>query len=152
MENKTEYNYFILNAHRKIQKIIQNGEELNIRFFVDKFNLVCIWATSVSYPEKFKVVLTYSLHHLIISYMEKGEYREIEQTSKNFMTYFEKKDYQFEIIKKIISCIKPNLVPVLRDTNRRISGFFSLKYGKIYLNIKQTEEVFDFLRENNIIL
>lgn len=139
-------------AYNTLLEMMNRKEQLAVKFYSSKDNVPCAWVESKRIAG-FKYQLKTSSFHGLLSYLSNGVVEDFDQNPTEFDTIQEGEDFQFKVMQMLIALGKTiQFVPTFRERTETISGILPCFKGKIMFRIKRTEEVLNYLRENNQIL
>lgn len=139
-------------AYNTLLEMMNSKEQLTVRFYSGKGNIPCAWMES-KHIAGFKYQLKTESFNGLLNYLCKGIVDDFDQNPTEFDTIQEGEDFQFKIMQMLIESGKAiQFVPLFRERAEYISGILPCFNGKIMFRIKRTEEVINYLQENNQIL
>jgi len=140
-------------AHNMLKSMMQRGDELTVRFFTDKWLFPCVWVESKQI-KGFKYRLSELALQWISGYIFSGEFEDVEVNPTDIKQEKEgDEDFQEGILKFLLhEGISLQFTPLFRERSGYISAISSQRKGKIQFSIKRTEEMLDFLRENDVLI
>ena len=139
-------------AYNTLLEMMTRHEQLTVKFYSSKENVPCAWIESKRIAG-FKYQLKTSSFHGLLSYLSNGVVEDFDQNPTEFDTIQEGEDFQLKVMEMLISLGKTiQFVPTFRERTNYINGIVPCFKGRIILKIKRTEEVLNYLRENNQIL
>jgi hypothetical protein len=139
-------------AYNTLLEMMNRKEQLTVRFYNGKDNVPCAWIES-KHIAGFKYQLKTSSFHSLLNYLCKGTVEDFDQKPAEFDTIEEGEDFQLKVMEMLITLGKTiQFVPIFRERTETISGILPCFKGKVMFRIKRTEEVLNYLRENNQIL
>ena len=139
-------------AYNTLLEMMNRKEQLTVKFYSSKDNVPCAWVESKRIAG-FKYQLKTSSFHGLLSYLSNGVVEDFDPNPTEFDTIQEGEDFQFKVMQMLIALGKTiQFVPTFRERTETISGILPCLKGKIMFRIKRTEEVLNYLRENNQIL
>ena len=139
-------------AYNTLLEMMNRKEQLTVKFYSSKDNVPCAWVESKRIAG-FKYQLKTSSFHGLLSYLSNGVVEDFDQNPTEFDTIQEGEDFQFKVMQMLIALGKTiQFVPTFRERTETISGILPCFKGKVIFRIKRTEDVLNYLRENNQIL
>lgn len=139
-------------AYNTLLEMMNRHEQLTVKFYSSKDNVPCAWVESKRIAG-FKYQLKTSSFHGLLSYLSNGVVEDFDQNPTEFDTIQEGEDFQLKVMEMLIALGKTiQFVPTFRERTETISGILPCFKGKVMFRIKRTEEVLNYLRENNQIL
>lgn len=142
--------YDNLGAYQTLQNMINRKEVINVKFFTDKQSYPCAWIESKGVAG-FKYQLNGESFKGLLKYLTKGEVTDFDTDPMNVETQSNpQEDFQLNILKMFIEGgWKIQYVPLFRESNGHVSANLPLYKGKIFFRVERTNELLDYLRENN---
>lgn len=139
-------------AYNTLLDMMNRHEQLTVKFYSGKDNVPCAWIESKRIAG-FKFQLKTSSFHGLLNYLCNGIVADFDNNPAEFDTIQDGEDFQLKVMQMMIALGKTiQFVPTFRERTETISGILPCFKGKIMFRIKRTEEVFNYLRENNQIL
>ena len=139
-------------AYNTLLEMMNRKEQLTVKFYSGKDNVPCAWVES-KHIAGFKYQLKTSSFHGLLNYLFKGIVDDFDKSPAEFDTIQEEEDFQLKVMQMMIALGKTiQFVPTFRERTETISGILPCFKGKVIIRIKRTEEVLNYLRENNQIL
>lgn len=139
-------------AYNTLLDMMNRHEQLTVKFYSGKDNVPCAWIESKRIAG-FKFQLKTSSFQALLSYLSNGVVEDFDQNPTEFDTIQEGEDFQLKVMEMLIALGKTiQFVPTFRERTNYINGILPCFKGKIIFKIKRTEEVLNYLRENNQIL
>jgi len=137
-------------AYQTLQNMINRKEVINVKFFTDKQSYPCAWIESKGVAG-FKYQLKSESFKGLLKYLAKGEVTDFDTDPMNVETQSNpQEDFQLNIFKMFIEGgWKIQYVPLFRESNGYVSANLPLYKGKIFFRVERTNELLDYLRENN---
>ena len=142
--------YDNLGAHQALLGMMNRKEVINVKFFTDKQSYPCAWIESKGVAG-FKYQLKSESFKGLLKYLAKGEVTDFDADPMNVETQSNpQEDFQLNIFKMFIEGgWKIQYVPLFRESNGYVSANLPLYKGKIFFRVERTNELLDYLRENN---
>ncbi len=145
----TVNNYDNNGAYKTVLKMMSRGERLSVKYYKSKDGKLAAWIESPN-VEGFKYLLDHSSYLGIITYLNTGVVTDFDSNPCEVETMGEDMDVQFEVMKAAIREGKRiQYTPLFREHPEYITAMLPCLKGKVIFRIRRTEEVLDFLRENN---
>ena len=139
-------------AYNTLLDMMNRHEQLTVKFYSGKDNVPCAWIESKRIAG-FKFQLKTSSFQALLSYLSNGVVEDFDQNPTEFDTIQEGEDFQLKVMEMLIALGKTiQFVPTFRERTNYINGILPCFKGKVIFRIKRTEEVLNYLRENNQIL
>lgn len=139
-------------AYNTLLEMMNRHEQLTVKFYSSKDNAPCAWIESKRIAG-FKYQLKTSSFHGLLNYLFEGIVDDFDKNPTEFDTIQEGEDFQLKVMEMLITLGKTiQFVPTFRERTETISGILPCFKGKVMFRIKRTEEVLNYLRENNQIL
>lgn len=139
-------------AYNTLLEMMNRKEQLTVKFYSGKDNIPCAWIES-KHIAGFKYQLKTSSFHGLLNYLCQGTVDDFDKNPTEFDTIHEEDDFQFKVMQMLIASGKTiQFVPLFREKAEYISGILPCFKGKIMFRIKRTEDILNYLRENNQIL
>lgn len=137
-------------AHQALLGMMNRKEVINVKFFTDKQSYPCAWIESKGVAG-FKYQLKSESFKGLLRYLAKGEVTDFDTDPMNVETQSNpQEDFQLNILKMFIEGgWKIQYVPLFRESNGHVSANLPLYKGKIFFRVERTNELLDYLRENN---
>lgn len=137
-------------AHQALLGMMNRKEVINVKFFTDKQSYPCAWIESKGVAG-FKYQLKSESFKGLLKYLAKGEVTDFDTDPMNVETQSNpQEDFQLNILKMFIEGgWKIQYVPLFRESNGHVSANLPLYKGKIFFRVERTNELLDYLRENN---
>ncbi len=144
--------YDNVGAYNTLQSMMARNEQLTIQFKTGKDGIIYAWVESARVAG-YKYELKNSTYHGIMNYLTTGTVSDFDTNPKESDNLGNEVDFSWEVMK---AAIKENkriqYVPLFRERPDYISAVLPCFKGKVIFRIKRTEEVLNYLRENNQIL
>ena len=139
-------------AYNTLLEMMNHHEQLTVKFYSSKENVPCAWIESKRIAG-FKFQLKTSSFHGLLNYLCNGIVADFDNNPAEFDTIQEGEDFQLKVMEMLIALGKTiQFVPTFRERTNYINGILPCFKGKVMFRIKRTEEVLNYLRENNQIL
>ena len=137
-------------AHQVLKDMMNRKEVINVKFFTDKQSYPCAWIESKGVAG-FKYQLNGESFKGLLKYLTKGEVTDFDTDPMSVEKQSNpQEDFQLNIFKMFIEGgWKIQYVPLFRESNGYVSANLPLYKGKIFFRVERTNELLDYLRENN---
>lgn len=148
------YNYGNTEAHNTIKQLMLRGEELTIGFFnEDLTNNACAWVESRTI-RAFKYVIFQENLNWLMNYLIAGEVEDIDAKPFGIEGQEEDEgDIQLDILKQFIKAnVTVQFIPLSLDRSSHISAIAPFNHGKVIFKFKRTNELLEYLREQDILI
>ena len=145
--------YDNMGAHNTVKFMMQKGEYLTVKFSKDKGGYNYAWVASDKL-KGFKYLLTGSSIAWLATYLQSGEYEDCNIKPTEVTP---EEDENFDIQTKVLKIFinqkrKVQITPLFRETSGYINATASFAHGKVLFRIKCTEELVDYLREQDYLI
>ena len=130
-------------AHRQLKQLMEQGRNLSIKIE----NEPCAWIGS-SYITRLKYQLNTASWNWIVNYLATGcpdDFR-VFPSQREELPEFQLLTFKAFIEAKL--CVFR--IPFLRETQAHINLITVFEYGKVYFQIKRTDEFIDYLTAHKI--
>lgn len=138
-------------AYNMLKTIMERQEKLTVQFFTDKWNYACAWVESKTI-KAFKFRLSEDSLAWLIEYLNTGEScgevnpLQVEPEQEG------EEDFQVEFLKlHVIEKMPLQFIPLFRTSGEYIHAESKRKYGLIIFKVQRTEELLQFLKQNEVI-
>lgn len=139
-------------AYNTLLEMMNHKEQITVKFYSSKDNVPCAWVES-KHIAGFKYQLKTSSFHGLLNYLYQGTVDDFDKNPTEFDNLQEGEDFQLKVMQMLVASGKTiQFVPLFREKAENISGILPCFKGKIIFRIKRTDEVLNYLRENNQIL
>lgn len=130
-------------AHRKLKLLMKQGKQLNIQIKDDAW-ISCQGVTGLKYQ------LNDDSWQWLLNYLQTGEYEDFGVFPSD-ISKFSFEDSQENRIKELVNN-KCNVacVPFLRETQAFVNLRVLFKFGKLFFNIRKTDDFMDYLNKNGL--
>ena len=130
-------------AHRQVKLLMKQGKQLNVRIDDEAF-ISCQGVTGLRYQ------LNESSWQWLLNYLQTGDYEDFG-VFRSDIPMFVFEDSQESKVRQLVD-EKCNIacIPFLRETQAfvKLRGLF--KFGKLFFNIRRSDEFMDYLNENGL--
>jgi hypothetical protein len=135
-------------AHAEIEKMMNRGDKLSVKFGTTKTKHPYAWVESIT-VKGFKYELDAERANNLVHYLMTGEVNEYAGDPMQSDTVDVSEDYQFEVMKQFIENGQTlQYTPLFREYNDKISAMKSMYKGTVFFRIPRTTENLDYLREH----
>ena len=139
-------------AYNTLLEMMNRKELLTVKFYSGKDNIPCAWIESKRIAG-FKYQLKTSSFHGLLNYLFEGIVDDFDKNPAEFDNIQDGDDFQQKAMEMFIALDKTiQFVPTFRERTETINGILPCFKGKIMFRIKRTEDILNYLRENNQIL
>ncbi len=139
-------------AYNTLLEMMNRHEQLTVKFYNSKENVPCAWIES-KHIAGFKYQLKTDSFNGLLNYLFDGVVADFDKNPAESDSIKEGEDFQFKVMQMLIALGKTiQFVPTFRERTNYINGILPCFKGKVMFRIKRTEEVLNYLRENNQIL
>lgn len=153
VEKKVVKSYDNESAMNTVKAMMRRGEQLVVKFYTNKENYPCAWIESKKVAG-FQLILNQEGLRWLRAYLEEGKAEDFGFNPSNVIAYGEGEDnnFQLSILMQLISVGKPlQFVPTFREYGENIRANAFFKKGKIFFRLERTEELHDYLLEQELI-
>ena len=145
-------NYDNEGAFNQLLSMMKRGERINLKFFTSKDNHPSVWAESRTVAGFRYDVSSESFDSLML-YLRTGNYEAFEKSQSEPDELDEGTDFQLMIMKQFVEGgVLLQYVPQFREYSDKVTASVSYLKGKIIFRVNCTQELMDYLRENNQII
>lgn len=139
-------------AYNTLLQIMNRKEQITLKFYGSKDNIPCAWIESKR-TAGFKYQLKTDSFIGLLNYLFDGVVADFDKNPAESDSVKDGDDFQFKVMQMLVASGKTiQFVPLFREKAEYISGILPCFKGKIMFRIKRTDEVLNYLRENNQIL
>ena len=139
-------------AYNTLLEMMNRKELLTVKFYSGKDNIPCAWIESKRIAG-FKYQLKTSSFLGLLNYLFEGIVDDFDKNPAEFDNIQDGDDFQQKAMEMFIALDKTiQFVPTFRERTETINGILPCFKGKIIFRIKRTEDILNYLRENNQIL
>lgn len=143
--------YDNLGAYQTLQTMMNNKEQLAVKFFSSKDGIPCAWIESKRVAG-FKYELKSETFQGLMNYLSNGDTFDFDSNPTKTDTLDEGADFQLMVLRMFVESGKTlQYVPLFRENPLYINAVLSCFRGKVLFRIKRSEEILDYLRENKQI-
>lgn len=138
-------------AYQTLQAMMNRKELLTVKFYSGKDGIACALVESRRVAA-FKYQLKSETFHGLMQYLTKGEVTDFDSNPAEADTLEEGADFQLMVLKELVSEGKTiQYIPLFRENPEYISAVLPCFKGKVMFRIKRTNDMLDYLRENQQI-
>ena len=139
-------------AFQQMLSMMKRGERIDLKFFTSKDNHPSVWAESRTVAG-FRYDLSSESYSGLMEYLMTGKYEVFEKSLSEPSVLDEGADFQLMVMKQFIESGRVlQYVPQFREYADKVTASISYMKGKIIFRVNRTEELMEFLRENNQII
>ena len=138
-------------AYQTLQAMMNRKEQLVIKFYTDKDGNPCALIESRRVAG-FKYQLKGASFQGLMNYLTRGEVVDFDHNPAEVETLEEGADFQLMVLQELIREGKTiQYIPLFRENPEYISAVLPCFKGKVMFRIKRTNDMLDYLRENQQI-
>ena len=138
-------------AYKTLQAMMNNKEQLVVKFYSSKDGIPCAWIESKRVAG-FKYELKSETFQGLMNYLENGNASDFDSNPTKADSLGEGADFQQFILQMFVESGKTlQYVPLFRENPQYLSAVLPCFKGKVMFRIKRTDEIIDYLRENKQI-
>ena len=135
-------------AHAEVEKMMNRGDKLSVKFGTTKTQHPYAWVESKTVAG-FKYELDAERMNNLINYLVTGEVSNYAGDPMQSDTLEAHEDYQWEVMKQFVENGQTlQYTPLFREYNDKISAMKSMLKGTVFFRIPRTTENLDYLREH----
>ena len=135
-------------AHAEVEKMMNRGDKLSVKFGTTKTQHPYAWVESRT-VKGFKYELDAERTNNLIHYLLTGEVSNYAGDPMQSDTVEVSEDYQWEVMKQFIeNGLTLQYTLLFREYNDKISALKSMYKGTVFFRIPRTTENLDYLREH----
>jgi hypothetical protein len=139
-------------AFQQMLSMMKRGERIDLKLFTSKDNHPSVWAESRTVAGFRYDVSSESFDSLLL-YLRTGNYEPFEKCQSEPDELDEGTDFQMMIMKQFVECgVLLQYVPQFREYTDKVTACISYQKGKILFRVNRTQELMDYLRENNQVI
>lgn len=139
-------------AFQQLLQMMKRGERIDLKFFTSKDNHPSVWAESRTIAG-FRHDLSSESYSGLMEYLMTGKYEAFEKSLSEPDVLDEGADFQLMVMKQFIESGRVlQYVPQFREYADKVTASISYMKGKIIFRVNRTEELMEYLRENNQII
>ena len=138
-------------AYKTLQAMMNNKEQLVVKFYNSKDGIPCAWIESKRVAG-FKYELKSETFQGLMDYLNDGNALDFDSNPTKTDTLDEGADFQLLVLQMFVESGKTlQYVPLFRENPQYLSAVLPCFKGKVMFRIKRTDEMLDYLRENKQI-
>lgn len=138
-------------AYSTLQMMMNNKEQLTVKFYSSKDGIPCAWIESKRVAG-FKYQLKSETFQGLMNYLTNSEISDFDSNPTAYDTLDEGADFQLMVLRMLVSAGRTiQYVPLFRENPEYVSAVLPCFKGKVVFRIKRTGEILDYLRENKQI-
>ena len=139
-------------AFQQMLQMMKRGERIDLKFFTSKDNHPSVWAESRTVAG-FRYDVSSESFDALLLYLRTGNYESFEKCQSEPDELDEGTDFQLMIMKQFVEGgVLLQYVPQFREYADKVNASISYMKGKIIFRVNRTQELMDYLRENNQII
>ena len=139
-------------AFKQMLQMMKRGERIDLKFFTSKDNHPCVWAESRTVAG-FRYDVSSESYDSLLHYVRTGNYEPFEKCQSEPDELDEGTDFQLMVLKQFVEGgVLLQYVPQFREYADKVTASVSYLKGKIIFRVNRTEELMDYLHENNQII
>jgi hypothetical protein len=139
-------------AFQQMLSMMKRGERIDLKLFTSKDNHPSVWAESRTVAGFRYDVSSESFDSLLL-YLRTGNYEPFEKCQSEPDELDEGSDFQMMIMKQFVEGgVLLQYVPQFREYADKVTACISYQKGKILFRVNRTQELMDYLRENNQVI
>ena len=139
-------------AFNQLLSMMKRGERIDLKFFTSKDNHPSVWAESRTVAG-FRYDVSSESYDSLLHYLRTGNYESFEKCQSESDELDESTDFQLMVMKQFIEGgMQLQYVPQFREYTDKVTASISYPKGKIVFRVNRTQELMDYLRENNQII
>lgn len=136
-------------AFQQMLSMMKRGERIDLKLFTSKDNHPSVWAESRTVAGFRFDVSSESFDGLLL-YLRTGNYESFEKCQSESDELDEGTDFQLMVLKQFVEGgVLLQYVPQFREYADKVTASISYMKGKIIFRVNRTQELMDYLRENN---
>ena len=138
-------------AYKTLQAMMNNKEQLAVKFYSSKNGIPCAWIESKRVAG-FKYELKSETFQGLMDYLNDGNALDFDSNPTKTDTLDEGADFQLLVLQMFVESGKTlQYVPLFRENPQYLSAVLPCFKGKVMFRIKRSDEILDYLRENKQI-
>lgn len=139
-------------AFQQLLQMMKRGERIDLKFFTSKDSHPSVWAESRTVAG-FRYDLSSESYSGLMEYLMTGKYEVFEKSLSEPSVLDEGADFQLMVMKQFIESGRVlQYVPQFREYADKVTASISYMKGKIIFRVNRTQELMEYLRENNQII
>lgn len=139
-------------AFQQMLSMMKRGERIDLKLFTSKDNHPSVWAESRTVAG-FRYDVSSETFESLLHYLRTGNYESFEKCQSEPDELDEGADFQLMVLKQFVEGgVMLQYVPQFREYADKVNASISYMKGKIIFRVNRTQELMDYLRENNQII
>ena len=139
-------------AFQQMLQMMKRGERIDLKFYTSKDNHPSVWAESRTVAG-FRYDLSSESYSGLLEYLITGKYETFEKSLSKPDVLDEGADFQLMVMKQFIESGRVlQYVPQFREYAEKVTASISYMKGKIIFRVNRTEELMEYLQENNQVI
>ncbi len=139
-------------AFNQLLSMMKRGERIDLKLFTSKDNHPSVWAESRTVAG-FRYDVSSETFESLLQYLRTGSYESFEKCQSEPDELDEGADFQLMVLKQFVEGgVMLQYVPQFREYADKVTASISYMKGKIIFRVNRTQELMDYLRENNQII
>ena len=139
-------------AFNQMLSMMKRGERIDLKLFTSKDNHPSVWAESRTVAG-FRFDVSSESFESLLKYFQTGNYESFEKCQSDSDELDQGADFQMIIMKQFVEGgVLLQYVPQFREYTDKVTASISYQKGKIVFRVNRTQELIDYLRENNQII
>ena len=139
-------------AFQQLLSMMKRGERIDLKLFTSKDNHPSVWAESRTVAG-FRYDVSSETFESLLQYLRTGSYESFEKCQSEPDELDEGADFQLMVLKQFVEGgVMLQYVPQFREYADKVTASISYMKGKIIFRVNRTQELMDYLRENNQII
>lgn len=139
-------------AFQQMLSMMKRGERIDLKLFTSKDNHPSVWAESRTVAG-FRYDVSSETFESLLHYLRTGNYESFEKCQSGPDELDEGADFQLMVLKQFVEGgVMLQYVPQFREYADKVNASISYMKGKIIFRVNRTQELMDYLRENNQII
>jgi len=139
-------------AFQQMLSMMKRGERIDLKLFTSKDNHPSVWAESRTVAG-FRYDVSSETFESLLQYLRTGSYESFEKCQSEPDELDEGADFQLMVLKQFVEGgVMLQYVPQFREYADKVTASISYMKGKIIFRVNRTQELMDYLRENNQII
>ena len=139
-------------AFNQLLSMMKRGERIDLKFFTSKDSHPSVWAESRTVAG-FRYDVSSESYDSLLHYLRTGNYESFEKCQSESDELDGGTDFQLMVMKQFIEGgMQLQYVPQFREYTDKVTASISYPKGKIVFRVNRTQELMDYLRENNQII
>ena len=139
-------------AFNQLLSMMKRGERIDLKLFTSKDNHPSVWAESRTVAG-FRYDVSSETFESLLQYLRTGSYESFEKCQSEPDELDEGADFHLMVRKQFVEGgVMLQYVPQFRDYADKVTASISYMKGKIIFRVNRTQELMDYLRENNQVI